>query len=310
MHKILLADALDAEAEASLAAAAEVIRAPRADEATLCALVADCDAIVARTHNPVTRAVLRAGRKLRVVGIAGVGVDRVDIDAAREYGIAVINTPGAATHAVADLALAFMLQLLRPIPKLCDEYRAERFQAARAVPHGRELSELTVGIVGMGRIGSRVGRICAAGFGMRVLFNDIIDVGPFEFACEAVEKDTLWSNSDIVTLHVPLTPETRRLVDARVLARFRPGALLINTARGGVVDSGALVEALRIGRLGGVALDVTDPEPLPMEHPLFTCARCIITPHIAARTHRGFRNMCAVVDDVLAVLAGQQRGGT
>jgi D-3-phosphoglycerate dehydrogenase len=302
MLKILLGEALDAEAEQRLDAAAEVIRAPRGDEETLRPLVGDCDALVVRTHNCVTRRVLEAGRRLRVVGVAGVGVDNVDVAAARELGIAVLNTPAAATDAVADLAVALMLQFLRPIPRLAGQYRQGQFRAARAQPHGRELGELAVGIVGMGRIGSRVGRTCAAGFGARVLYNDIVDVGPFDFAAQAVDKATLWAESDIVTLHVPLTAETRGLVNADVLGRLRPAALLINTARGAVVDTAALTAALQHGRLAGAGLDVVAPEPLPPEHPLFACEHCILTPHIAARTERGMRRMCAVVDQVLEFL--------
>jgi len=164
------------------------------------------------------------------------------------------------------------------------------------------LRELTVGIVGMGRIGSQVGRRCAAGFGMRVLYADIAAVGPFDFAAEAVPPERLWAECDVVTLHVPLTPATRGMVDTAVLAKTKPGALLVNTARGAVVDTAALTKALQTGQLGGAALDVTYPEPLPPEHPLFKCERCYVTPHIAARTYGGLRRMCAVVDQVLEIL--------
>jgi len=300
--RILLAETIHPAAEARLAAAAEVLRAPAGDPDTLCGLIGDCDGLVARTHTRVTRAVLAAGRRLRVVGVAGVGVEHVDVAAAAELGIRVLNTPGAATDAVADYTVGLMLQLLRPFPRLAAEYRAGRFHAARATPHGRELCELTVGIVGMGRIGSAVGRRLAAGFGARVLYNDIVPVGPFPFAAAAVDKATLWAESDIVTLHVPLTAETRGLVGSAVLGRMRRGALLINTARGAVVDTAALVEALRGEQLGGAALDVVEPEPLPPGHPLFTLDNCLVLPHAAARTERGWERMCAVVDEVVAHL--------
>lgn len=301
--KVLVAGPLDAAAEARLAEAGRVVRAPAWDEATLVGAIADCDALVTRTHIPVTRAVLRAGAKLRVVGVAGVGVDRVDVAAAAERDIRVVNTPAAATDAVADLTLALMLQLLRPIPRLADAYRRGEFAAARAAAHGTELCTHTVGIVGMGRIGSAVGRRCAA-FGARVLYNDIIPVGPFEFPAVEVTKRELWQQSTIVTLHVPATPQTLHMMNAGVLASLPAGALLINTARGNVVVTPALVEALHGGHLGGVGLDVTDPEPLPPEHPLFAQPDCVLTPHIAARTHGGLERMNAVVDEVLAVLRG------
>ena len=302
MYRVLLVEALEADAERRLAAGATVVRTSRGDAETLRSLIGDYDALVVRTYVRVTRAVLEAGRRLRVVGIAGVGLDHVDLVAAQELGIAVLNTPGAATDAVADFTLELMLQLLRPVPRLAGEYAGGRFHAAREQPHGRELRELTIGIVGMGRIGSAVGRRCAAGCGAQVRYNDIVEVGPFDFPAEPADKATIWSESDIVTLHVPLTKQTRGLVNAAVLSRLRPGALLINTARGGVVDTAALATALQAGQLAGAALDVVEPEPLPPGHPLFSCPNCILTPHVAARTYGGWRRMCAVVDDVLAYL--------
>ena len=303
VFKVLLARPLDDEAEARLEAAALVVRPDSDSPDALRELIDDCDALVARTHTPVTRELLAAGHRLRVVGVAGVGTDRVDLVAAEELGIRVVSTPAAATDAVADLAMALILQLLRPIPQLAEQYRRGEFYAARALPHGRELCELTVGIVGMGRIGTGVGRRCA-GFGARVLYNDIIPVGPFGFISQEVDKETIWSTCDVVTLHVPLTAETRGLVDADVLGRMRRDALLINTSRGAVVNTDSLATALLEGRVGGAGLDVVDPEPLPAAHPLFACERCVLTPHIAARTPGGMRRMCAVVDDVLSLLSG------
>lgn len=301
--KVLLAAPLDAAAEARLAAATEVVHPAGRGEDALCAAIVDCAGLVVRTNIPVTRRLLEAGRRLRVVGVAGVGVDQVDTQAAAERGVRVLHTPGAASDAVAELTVGLMIQLLRPIPRLAAAYGAGRYAEARADPHGRELRELTVGIVGMGRIGSRVGRICAAGIGARVLYNDIVGVGPFDFACEVVEKERLWRESDVVTLHVPLTDETRGMVCREVIGRCRRGFALVNCARGSVVDTSALVEGLTSGQVGAAALDVTDPEPLPAGHPLFSFSNCIVLPHIAARTHGGLQRMYAVVDDVVAFLS-------
>jgi phosphoglycerate dehydrogenase-like enzyme len=302
VFRVVLAEGLDGPSEQRLAAAATVVRLAQPDEATLCAAVADADALIVRTHTRVTAAVLGAGQRLRVVGIAGVGLDQVDTAAAAARGITVLSRTAAATDAVAELTLAFMLTLLRPIPRLMAAYRAGQFRAAREAAHGRELRELAIGIVGMGRIGSAVGRICASGIGARVLYTDIRDVGALPFAATAVDKPTLWAGCDVVTVHVPLTDATRGLVDAAVLGQMPPGALLINTARGPVVRTDALVTALESGQLGGAALDVTDPEPLPPEHPLWRCERCLLTPHIAARTFGGLARMCGIVDDVLDAL--------
>ncbi|MFO0839810.1 MAG: NAD(P)-dependent oxidoreductase [Phycisphaerae bacterium] len=305
--RILVAAPLDAAADAALDAASEVVRAASPDEATLRSLIGDCDALVARTNTPVSRELLRSGKRLRCVGVAGVGVERVDLEAAREFGVEVLSTPTAASDAVAEFTVALILELLRPIRRMAAEYQAGRFDAARREAHGVELRGLTIGIVGMGRIGSRVGRICAAGFGARVLYNDIVDVGPFDFAAAPADKQQIWRESDVLTLHVPLTDSTRGMLDDNVFVQLRQSAHLINTARGAVIDTQALVNALASGRIGGAALDVTDPEPLPVGHPLLASPRCIVTPHVAARTHEGLRRMCAVVDDVIAFLRAGQR---
>jgi D-3-phosphoglycerate dehydrogenase len=300
--KVLLAEGLDEDAERRLASGAEIVRPSAGDERTLCNAIADCDALVARTHTAVTRKLLAAGKRLRVVGVAGVGLDRVDLAAAEELGVTVLHTPAAASDAVAEFTVGLMLQLQRPVPLLAEAYRRGQFREARDKTHGTELRELTIGVVGMGRIGSRVGRICSAGLGANVLYNDIIEVGPFPFDATAVDKPTLWAESDIITLHVPATELTRRMVNADVLARMRRSAYLVNTARGVVVDTAALTAALENGQIAGAALDVVDPEPLPPEHRLFALQNCILTPHVAARTHGGLRRMYAVVDDVLAFL--------
>jgi D-3-phosphoglycerate dehydrogenase len=172
--RILLAEPLDAHAETQLEQSAQVIRPPASDAATLAQRIVDCDAAIVRTSTPVTREWLSCGRRLRIVGVAGVGLDRVDVDAARELGIEIVHTPAAASDAVAELAVAFMLQLLRPIPRLAASYRDGQYRSAREAPHGCELSSLRIGVVGMGRIGSRVARICAAGFGARVMYVDIV----------------------------------------------------------------------------------------------------------------------------------------
>ena len=309
MFRVLLAAPLDADAESRLSAAATIVRPADTDPAALRVAIVDCDALVVRTNIPVTRELLAAGGRLRVVGVAGVGLDQVDTRAAAELGVAVVYTPAAASDAVAELAVGLMIQLLRPIPRLAAEYRAGRYAEARALPHGRELRELTVGILGMGRIGSRVGRICSGGIGARVLYHDIAPVGPFDFAADPVTFERLLAESDVLTLHVPLTDQTRGLVDAAVLGRLRPGALLINTARGAVAATPALVSALQSGGLGGAALDVTEPEPLPPEHPLFSLDNCIVLPHVAARTYGGLRRMYAVADEVVAHLRAAEASG-
>jgi D-3-phosphoglycerate dehydrogenase len=299
---IVLAGSLDKTTEARLDAAATVQRVPARDLAPLLEAVREADAIICRTHTPITAEVLSAGQRLRVVGVAGVGLDRVDLAAAEARGIAVLNRPGAATQAVAELTVLLMLLLERPVQHLSPAYEQGKFEALRMQPHGRELHEKTIGIVGMGRIGSRVAGILARGFGCRVLYNDIVAVGPFDFDCESVSKDELWTTADVISLHVPLTDQTRSVINAQTLAAMQADCHLINTCRGAVVDTDALAQALQAGRIGGAGLDVSDPEPLPTDHPLFQHERCILTPHIASRTCQGIGNMYAVADDVLAFL--------
>jgi phosphoglycerate dehydrogenase-like enzyme len=299
---VLLIQPLDGPAEVRLRQGAEVMTPRSLDEGDIAEAAARCDAIVARTARPITRRILEAGRRLRVVGVAAVGVDHVDRVAAAELGIAVLNRAEAASDAVAEFTVALMLELLRPTKRLQAEYARGRFAEARAAAHGRELRDLTVGIVGLGRIGGRVGRICSAGFGARVLYNDIVEVPTPAFEAIPTDKDRVWAESDIVTLHVPLTADTRGMIGAGSLDHCKPGAMLINTARGKVVDTAALTAALQSGRLSGAGLDVIDPEPLPPEHPLWTCESVILTPHAASRTHGGLRRMFDIVEDVLSFL--------
>lgn len=303
--RVLLAEPLDVDVESRLTADADVVRVARPDTESLCGVLPGCDALIVRTHTQVSGDLFNAADRLRVVGVAGVGVDRVDLTAARAHGVAVLNTPAAASDAVAELTLALLLNLLRPIPRLALQYRQGGFAAARARPHGGELRDLTVGVIGMGRIGARVARICAAGFGARVLHNDIRKVGPFDYPTVAVEKSQIWRESNVVTLHTPLTDATRGLVGAETLSQMPRSAFLINTARGAIVKTHDLYDALLAGRIAGAALDVTDPEPLPPGHGLFEMDNCLLTPHVAARTHAGMRRMQAVVDDVLAFLRGE-----
>lgn len=275
-------------------------------DASLKQAVAQCDALLVRSNSRVTREILAAAKRLRVVGRGGVGLDNVDVQAAGELGVTVVHTPFAATEAVADLTVGLMIALLRGIPASDAMIRTGRFAEARAGSVGRELSNLTLGIVGMGRIGRAVATRCRNGFDMNVVYNDIVDPGPLAFEATAVDKLRLYRDSDIVSLHIPLTPETTYLINDAALEAFRSGAMLINTARGAVVDSGALVRALANASISGAALDVTDPEPLPAGHPLLTADRVILTPHLGARTHGALERMDAVVDDVIAVLAGQR----
>jgi phosphoglycerate dehydrogenase-like enzyme len=303
--RIVLAEAFDAPAVEKLRAVGEVVVLDACDEVHLKEAVADCDALLVRTRTTVTRAVIESAPRLRVIGRGGVGLENIDVDAARERDIAVVYTPHASTDAVADLTVGMMIALLRNIYGCDAMVRKGQFWEARGGSCSREMSELTLGIVGMGRIGRAVARRCRNGFGMTVLYNDIVSPGWLDFVATPVTKDQLYTNADAVSLHVPLTEITRNLIAAAALSGFKKGAILINTSRGGVVDSLALAEALAAGTLAGAALDVFDPEPLPADHPLMRTPNTLFTPHIGSRSVAGLARMNDVVEDVVRVLQGR-----
>ena len=270
---IMFAGAFDASAVDQARSKGRVTVLDSYDEETLVRSVGDVDALLVRTRARVTRRVLENAPRLRVIGRGGTGLDNIDLQAARERGIPVVYTPAAATDAVADLTVGMMIALLRQVTFADGLVRASRFDEARAQNIGVELSTLTLGIVGMGRIGKAVGRRCRQGFGMTVLYNDIVEPGPLTFEATSSSKEDLFACCDVVSLHVPLTSETRGMINDDSLALFKHTAILINTARGAVVDDVALAGALGTGALGGAALDVFDPEPLPPDHPLLTACR-------------------------------------
>jgi phosphoglycerate dehydrogenase-like enzyme len=165
---------------------------------------------------------------------------------------------------------------------------------------------MTLGIIGFGRIGQCLAGIARRAFGMSILFNDILPIPDEEIVAHAVGKDEIYAEADVVSLHVPLTPASRGLINAATLRKMKSTALLINTARGAVVDAAALAAALDAGVIAGAAIDVFDPEPPPPDHPLFSSPRCILTPHIGSRTASSLAAMNDVVDDVIAVLRGRK----
>jgi glyoxylate reductase len=258
----------------------------------------ELDGLLALLTDPVDADLLAAAPRLRAISNYAVGVDNVDLAAATERGIPVGNTPGVLTESTADLALALMLGIGRRIAE-GDAYvrRGEWRTWEPGLLLGRDLRGATVGIVGFGRIGRAVARRCD-GFGCEVLHTS---------RRGGVELGELLERSDFVTLHAPLTPETRDLIDAAGLRRMKPTAYLINTARGPMVDTGALARALHDGEIAGAALDVTDPEPLPGDHPLLDAPGLLIVPHIASATHATRERMADMaVDNLLAGLAGER----
>jgi D-3-phosphoglycerate dehydrogenase / 2-oxoglutarate reductase len=253
-------------------------------------------------YAPITGAVLRALPACRVVGRYGVGLDTIDVAAAAELGIRVVNVPDYCTDEVADHALGLILALTRGIVPLDRGVQAGTWDF-RLAGRVRRPSSQQVGVVGLGRIGSALARRAQA-LGYAVVGTD--PLGRRESSVPLVELDELLATSDIVSIHAPLDPTTRHLIDARALALMRPTAILVNTSRGGLVDHDALVDALRAGRLAGAGLDVLEREPIPADDPLIGLPNVVLTPHAAFYSEESLVEMKRKVSArVLAILAGE-----
>ncbi|MCJ7544997.1 MAG: phosphoglycerate dehydrogenase [Phycisphaerae bacterium] len=265
--------------------------------------IAQADALIVRTYTQVDEALLAQGRRLKVVGRAGVALENVDLAACRRRGVQVVHTPAANTLAVVDYTVGMIIQMNRRFWPMTGPVPEAEFHQVRKQTFGRFLAGVTLGIIGCGRIGSRVGR-AAVGLGMTVLYNDIIPI-ELDYPAEAVDKPTLYARSDVVTIHVPLTRLTRKLICAETLRQFKRGAQFINAARGPCVDYDDLAAAIRAGHIAAAAIDCHDPEPPPADYPLFGLDNVILTPHTAARVPAAVEAMCEVVYDVVAVLEGR-----
>jgi D-3-phosphoglycerate dehydrogenase len=263
--------------------------------------------MVVRTYTKVNAALLARCPKLRVVGRGGVGIENIDVKACRARGVEVVYTPDANTLAVGDFVIGYALQLLRPWAFFRDNaYEPKEFKRLRNTLRGVQLNELTIGILGMGRVGRRVGKIAAHGFDMRVIYNDLLDVqGQLKFPATAVDKEALFREADIVSLHVDMKPGNEKLVSSQLLSLMKPTAILINTSRGEVLDDAALAAALKGKKIAGAAIDVFDPEPPGADYPLLGLDNVLLTPHMAARTYTAIENMSWVVRDVMEVLNGR-----
>jgi phosphoglycerate dehydrogenase-like enzyme len=261
------------------------------------------DAILAGATRPWDAGAFAPAVRCKVISRVGVGYDNVSVDDASAAGIAVCNTPLAPTVSTAEHTIALMFAVTKHLP----HHVARARQGLRGEPVGRalELEGRTLGLVGIGRIASRVA-VVANALGMRVLAADPgVTASPVP-GCDLVDFGTLLAESDVVSLHAPALPSTYRLMDAAAFARMRPGAYLVNCARGTLVDHDALLAALDDGHLAGAGLDVTDPEPLPAGHPLLDRADVVVTPHIASASVAGRRRLYEhSIENVLAVLAGR-----
>jgi D-3-phosphoglycerate dehydrogenase len=284
-YKILVSDALPESGLTPLRGVAGLEVDIRTDltPQQLIEVIPNYDALIVRSSTIVTAEVLRAGKHLRVVARAGVGVDNIDTDAATQQGIIVVNAPTGNTVAAAEHTIALLMALARLVPQADAHVRGGQWKRNKFV--GVEIRDKVLGTVGLGRVAQEVVQR-AQGLGMRVLGYD-----PYVTADYAAQRgvtlldlDTLLSQADFVTVHVPLTPQTRTLINRDRVFRMKPGARLLNVARGGLIDEQAVVDAINAGHLAGAAFDVFDPEPLPADSVLRTSDKIILTPHLGAST--------------------------
>lgn len=308
-YRVLVTDEIDAEGVALLSAEPliTVDEVPTLPKEELLARIGDYDAIVGRSATRISADVLGKGRKLKVVGRAGVGVDNIALDTATALGVAVINAPAGNTIAVVELFFGAMISLLRHLPRADTSMHAGKWERSSLL--GSELKGRTLGIVGLGRIGGEVATRARA-FGMNVIaYDPYISKSRFEaLRVQEVESlDALLEQSNVLTLHTPLTDETTGMIAKREIGRLPRQAIVVNMARGGIVDEEALLDALNSKRLFGAVVDAYEKEPLAPDHPLRTLPNVLLTPHIGASTTEAQRNVavdvCIAVRD--ALLSGE-----
>ena len=303
--KVLISDPLAAEGVAILREAGlDVIEQAGLAPDALRQALADCDALIVRSGTQVTGAVLEGANRLKVIGRAGAGVDNIDVPAASRRGILVMNTPGGNTISACELTMALMLAVARRIPQASARVRAGDWPRKGLM--GTELRGKRLGIIGLGRIGSEVARRALA-FGMTVVGFDpyVTEERAKRLEVKLVSLDELLATSDVVTLHTPKSQETERILDAAALAKMKHGVILINCARGGLIDEAALAEALKSGQVAGCGLDVFDTEP-PKASPLLAFDQVVATPHLGATTREAQTNVAIeIAHQVVEVLRGK-----
>ncbi len=305
MNRILVADPIDSEGVALLQEHAEVDVRLKLSEAELIAIIPAYDALVVRSETRVTAAILEAAERLKVVGRAGVGIDNIDVEAATRRGIVVVNAPTGNTIAAAEHTIALMMALARHIPQAAATLQNGGWDRSRFI--GTEVRDKTLGIIGLGRIGQEVARR-ADGLAMRVIAYDpfVAEDVAERLGVALVDLPDLLRHSDFVTLHTVLNEKTRNLIGAQAIQQMKPGARLINVARGGLVDEKALLAALDSDHLGGAALDVFAQEPLPADHPFRRHPKIVTTPHLGASTVEAQAGVARdVAEQIVAVLAGR-----
>ena len=306
MWKFLLFEPIHQAGLQVLSAAGEVRIASGTNEDTLIAEIADIDGAVIRAKGGLTRRIIEHAPKLKVAGRHGVGVDNIDLQAATEHGIQVVNTPHAVVEGVVEQTVGLMLALSKGIVYTDARHRVGDFDVKYRT-QGRELFGRTLGVIGFGRIGRQVAKVCHTAFEMPILYHDVIAAPEAErdWGARRVSLDALLQTAEYITVHMPLLPETRQLIGEREFALMRPDAMFFNTSRGAVVDEAALYRALAAKRIAGAGIDVYEQEPTSPDNPLLTLDNVVVTPHVSTSTEEGLVKMSLVAEDVVAVLEGR-----
>ena len=303
---VLQTEDLDPAAAAWLRESCELV-AKHFSEPGFDDLLARADAAVVRTYTKVDAAFLDKAPRLKVIGRAGVGLDRINVAECRRRGVEVVHTPDANTQAVAEYVFAMLFDGLRPrqfLKEATDQQRWNRLR--RDMEAINQLSELTLGILGMGRVGSRVARI-GHGLGMDVLYHDLLDIPESRrWGARPVPLDELLYRTDVLTIHIDSRPTNRQFVNAAILAQLRKTAIVVNTSRGLVVDAAALATWLKATPTAKALIDVHDPEPFGQDYPLLGLTNAYLSPHLAASTATAHVNMSWVVKDIYRVLMGEK----
>jgi D-3-phosphoglycerate dehydrogenase len=305
--RILVADRIARKGLGPLAndARFELVERPGLKGDDLAAALADADAVLVRSATKITRDSLSRATRLKVIGRAGVGVDTIDVEAATERGVAVMNAPAGNTISAAELAFALLLALIRKVAAADRSMRAGEWD--RTSFSGTELYGKTLGLVGAGRVGGEVA-LRARAFGMRVLAYDpyLSADAAHEMGVELLPLDAVLGAADVISLHVPLTDKTRGMLGDAQLALLKPTSVIVNAARGGILDEAALLRRLSEGKLAGAALDVFDQEPLPADHPLRHLPNVVLTPHLGASTEEAQLNVAVEIAEAVraALLEG------
>jgi phosphoglycerate dehydrogenase-like enzyme len=304
---VIFTEQLDRDAEAWLRERCDVEACPVADGARLRERLREARGLIVRTYTRVDASLLDAAPRLKVVGRAGVGLDNIDVAECRRRGIGVVHTPDANGDAVAEYVFAMLLAEVRPMRYFDAAMEAEAWHALRrraAAP--RQVREMTLGILGLGRIGQRVARI-ARGFEMPVVYHDLVEIAEAKrHGAIPVSREEVFARADVLTIHVDHRASNRHLINAASLALMKPEVILINTSRGMVVDRMALAGFLRRNADARAMLDVHEPEPIDPANPLLGMANAKLAPHLAAATRLAHSNMSWVVRDVWRVLNGEK----